>query len=241
VYWQVLGSVFLLIVITLLVIWRAKKNPYLVTGWLWYLGTLVPVIGIVQAGAQAMADRYTYIPLIGLFIMVAWAVPDILKKCKYQKEILLTLSALSIICLSIITWIQVGYWQNSITLFNHSLKITDNNFFIYTNRGVAYNGLGKYSQAIDDCSRAIEINPGYALAYTNRGIVYSNLGNYKQAIDDYSRAIEIKPGFALSYINRSIAYLSLGKNNLAVNDLKTAAILGDERAKNWLRSQGINW
>ena len=77
--WQVFGSVFLLIAITSVVIWRAKKSPYLVIGWLWYIGTLVPVIGILQAGAQAMADRYTYIPLIGLFIMVAWGVPDLLK------------------------------------------------------------------------------------------------------------------------------------------------------------------
>jgi hypothetical protein len=97
--WQVLGSVFLLIVITLVVIWKAKKSPYLVTGWLWYLGTLVPVIGIVQAGSQAMADRYTYIPLIGLFITVAWDVPDLLKKWHYRKEILLASSALSIFCL----------------------------------------------------------------------------------------------------------------------------------------------
>jgi hypothetical protein len=238
--WQVMGSVFLLIVITLVVIWRAKKFPYLATGWLWYVGTLVPVIGIVQLGGQAMADRFTYIPLIGLFIMVAWGVPDLLIKWKHRKEILLTSYVLTILSLSIITWTQVGYWRNNITLYDHTLKVTDNNFFIYTNRGVAYNSLGNYSQAIDDFSRAIEINPGYALAYYNRGVAYSNLGNYKQAIEDYGRAIEIRPGFALAYINRSIAYVSIGNNNLAVNDLKTAARLGDERAKNWLRSEGIN-
>ena len=216
--WQVLGSIFLLIAITLAVIWRVKRSPYLATGWLWYIGTLVPVIGIVQAGGQAMADRYTYIPLIGLFIMVAWGVPELLRKWNHRKEILLTSSVLSILCLSIITWTQVGYWQNSITLFDHTLKVTDNNFFIYTNRGVAYNGLGNYRQAIDDCSRAIEINPGYALAYTNRGIAYSNLGNYKQAIEDYGRAIEIKPGYADSYNNRGIAFKSLGSYKQAIED-----------------------
>ena len=148
--WQVLGSVFLLIAITLVVIWRAKRSPYLATGWLWYIGTLVPVIGIVQAGSQAMADRYTYIPLIGLFIMVAWGVPDLLKKWNHRKEILLTSSALSILCLSIITWTQVGYWQNSITLYDHTLKVTDHNWLIYNNRGIAYNDLGNYRQAIED-------------------------------------------------------------------------------------------
>ena len=128
-------SVLLLIAITLAVFWRVKRFPYLATGWLWYTGTLVPVIGIVQAGGQAMADRYTYIPLIGLFIMVAWGVPDFLKKWNYRKEILLASSALSILILSIITWTQVGYWQDSITLFNHTLKVTDYNWlYLYLQR-----------------------------------------------------------------------------------------------------------
>ena len=218
--WQVLGSVFLLIAITLVVIWRVKRFPYLATGWLWYIGTLVPVIGIVQVGAQAMADRYTYIPLIGLFIMVAWGVPDLLKKWNYRKEILLTLSALSILCLSIITWTQVGYWQNSITLFDHTLKVTDNNWLIYNNRGVAYNDLGNYRQAIEDYNRAIEIKPGYADAYNNRGNAYNGLGNYRQAIEDYNRAIEIKPGYAEAYNNRGNAYNGLGNYRQAIEDYR---------------------
>jgi FOG: TPR repeat len=307
--WQVLGSVFLLIAITLVVIWRAKKFPYLATGWLWYAGTLVPVIGILQAGPQAMADRYTYIPLIGLFIMVAWGVPELLKKWNHRKEILLASSALSILCFSIITWTQVGYWQNNITLFDHTLKVTYNNWLAYYNRGVAYNGLGNYrqtiedlnraikikpgfadaysnrgvayagfgnyrqaiedfngaikikpgyadayynrghayadlgnyKQAIEDYNRAIEIKPGYAEAYNNRGAAYNVLSNYRQAIEDYGRAIEIKPGWADAYINRGVTYGKLGNINLAFNDLRTAAKLGDERAKNFLRSQGISW
>jgi len=216
--WQVWGSVLLLIAITLLVIWRTKRSPYLATGWLWYIGTLVPVIGILQVGGQAMADRYTYIPLIGLFIMVSWGVPDFLKKWNYRKEILLTLSALSILCLSMITWTQVGYWQNSITLFDYTLKVTDNNWKIYNNRAVANRRLGNYSQAIGDYGRAIEIKPGFAEAYINRGNVYRDLGNYKQAIEDLNRAIEIKPDDAAAYINRGVAYSGLGNYNQAIKD-----------------------
>ncbi len=307
--WQVLGSVFLLIVITLLVIWRAKRSPYLATGWLWYIGTLVPVIGIVQVGSQAMADRYTYIPMIGLFIMLAWGVPDLLKKWKHRKEILLASSALIILCLSIITWSQVGYWQNNITLYNQTLKITDNNWLIYIcrgyahanlgnyrqaiedfsrvieikpnerttyfNRGTAHFSLGNYRQAIEDFNRAVEIKPDYQKAYNNRGLAHAhlgnyrqaiedfsraieikpdypdpevylsrgsahaNLGNYRQAIEDFNRAIEIKPDYTQAYLNRFMAYAQFGNNNLAVNDLKTAALLGDERAKNLLKRQGI--
>ena len=220
--WQVLGSVFLLIVITLIVIWRAKRSPYLATGWLWYIGTLVPVIGIVQVGSQSMADRYTYIPLIGLFIMVAWGVPELLKKWNHRKEILLASSALSILCLSIITWTQVGYWQNSITLFDHTLKVTDNNWLAYTSRGTAYNYLGNYKQAIEDYGRAIEINPRLAEAYYNRGKTYHGLGNYKQAIEDYSRALEIKPGLAEVFINRGVAYYNLGNYKQAIEDYDRA-------------------
>jgi tetratricopeptide (TPR) repeat protein len=239
--WQVWGSVFLLIAITVAVFMMAKRTPYLATGWLWYAGTLVPVIGILQAGDQAMADRYTYIPLIGLFIMMAWGVPEFLKKWKHRKEILLALSGLSILCLSIITWTQVGHWHNSITLFNHTLKVTDYNCLIYNNRGNTYNSLGNYKQAIEDYGRAIEIKPDYAEAYYNRSIAYYSLANYNQAIEDLNRAIKIKPDYANAYLNRGVAYGKLGNMNLAVNDLKTAAKLGNEQAKNFLRSHGINW
>ena len=148
--WQVLGSVLLLAAVTLAVIWRAKKSPYLATGWLWYLGTLVPVIGIVQAGPQAMADRYTYISLIGLFMIAAWGVSELLKTWRYRKEILLTLSILIILGLSIKTWTQVGYLQNSFTLFDNALKVKDDNLLDYNNRVTAYKDLGNYRQAIDE-------------------------------------------------------------------------------------------
>ena len=230
--WQVFGSVLLLIAITLAVFWMFKRFPYLATGCLWYLGTLVPVIGIVQVSSQAMADRYTYIPLIGLFIIVAWGVPELLKKWKHRKEILLALSALSILCLSIITWTQVGYWQNSITLYDHTLKVTDYNWLIYNNRGVSYNSHGNYRQAIEDFSRAIEIKQGYADAYYNRGNAYKGLGNYQQAIEDFSRVIKIKQGDADAYNNRGVAYAGLGNYRQAIDDHSRAVEIdpGDAEA-----------
>ncbi len=223
--WQVLGSVFLLIAITLVVIRRVKRSPYLAMGWLWYIGTLVPVIGIVQAGAQAMADRYTYIPLIGLFIVVAWGVPDLLKKWNYRKEILLTISILIVLCLSIKTWTQIGCWQNNFTLYDHTLKVTDNNWLAYTNRGFAYNGLGNYRQAIEDLNRAIEIKPNYAEAYTNRGNAYGGLDNYRQAIEDYGEAIRLKVDSDRIYYDRGTLYAKHGQYQLAIEDLNRAIVL----------------
>ncbi len=225
--WQVWGSVLLLIAITSAVIRKAKRSPYLATGWLWYIGTLVPVIGIVQVGDQAMADRYTYIPLIGLFIMVAWGVLDLLKKWNHRKEILLASSAVSVLCLCIITWTQVGYWQNNITLYDHALKVTDNNWLAYNNRGIAYAALGNLRQAIEDYNRAIEIKPGFAEAYNNRGNAYKGLGNYKQAIEDLKRGIEIKPSFTEAYFNRGLVYLNQGDNISGCRDAQKACELGN--------------
>ena len=204
--WQVFGAALLLIAVTFTVIRQAKRFPYLALGWLWFAGTLVPVIGIVQVGAQAMADRYTYIPLIGLFVMAAWGIPELLKKWRYRKEALFALSALILPCLFIVTWTQVGYWRNSIALYDHSLKVASPSDVILSNRGIAYDELGNLRQAISDYDRAIEINPKYADAYNNRGIAYGKLGNHRQAISDFDRAIEINPEYADAYNNRGAAY-----------------------------------
>jgi protein O-mannosyl-transferase len=237
--WHFGWSAFLLIAITLVVIWRAKRSPYLATGWLWYMGTLVPVIGIVKIGEFAMADRFTYIPLIGLFIMVAWGVPDLLKKWNHRKEILLASSAVSILCLSIITWTQVGYWRNSITLWNHTLKVTDYNWIAYNCRGVAHERLGNHGQAIEDYGRAIEINPGYAEAYNNRGIAFKRLGNHKQAIENYDRAIEIKQDYAEAYYNRGIFYLNQGDNISGCRDAQKACEKGFCKLLEEAKSKGL--
>jgi len=220
--WQVLGSVVLLIGITVLAIRGARKRPYAAVGWLWYVGTLVPVIGVVQVGNQALADRYTYIPLVGLFIIVAWAVPELLKKWPYRKEVLVALSALCLLCLFLLTWRQVGYWRNSIALYDHAVEVTDRNSVIHENRGVAYANLANYTQAITDLNRAIEINPRYGEAYNNRGVAYNGLGNYTQAIADLNRAIEINPKYGEAYNNRGAAYVNLANYTQAIADFDRA-------------------
>jgi tetratricopeptide (TPR) repeat protein len=228
--WQVLGAVLLLIAVTISVIRTAKRLPYLTMGWLWFTGTLVPVIGIVQVGTQAMADRYTYIPLIGLFVMIAWGIPELLKKWPYRKEVLVASAALILPCLFIITWRQVGYWRNNFTLYDHSLKVTNPGDLIHYNRGTAYITLGNYAQAISDFDRAIEINPESAVAYNNRGFAYGKLGNYRQAISDYDRAIEINPEFAAAYTNRGETYHELGNNRQAISDFDRAIEINPEYA-----------
>jgi tetratricopeptide (TPR) repeat protein len=230
-YWQIIAAVLPLGAVTLIVIWTAKKYPYLITGWFWYLGTLVPVIGLVQVGEQARADRYTYIPLVGLFIIVAWGMPELLKGWRYRKETLFFSAGLALSCLFIVTWTQVGYWRNSLTLFEHTLKVTDRNIVAYNNRGSAYGRLGNHEQAIEDYNKAIEINPKYAVAYNNRAGSHWRRGNYKDAIEDYNKAIEFNPKYAEAYNNRAGAYGSLGDYRQAIEDSNKAIEINPKYAE----------
>ncbi len=220
--WQVAGAALLLIAVTVTVIWKIRRFPYLAVGWLWYAGTLVPVIGIVQVGLQARADRYTYLPLIGLFIMATWGISELSKNWRYRKEVLFTSSTAALVCLSIVTWAQVRYWQNSITLFEHALKVTDNNYTAYYNAGTAYADLDNDRQAIGDYDKAIEINPKFIAAYYNRGMAHAGLGNYRQAIGDYEKAIGINPEYVEAYVNRGYAYASLGNYRQAIENYNKA-------------------
>ena len=220
--WQILGAVFLLITVTSIVLWRARKSPYLALGWLWYAGTLVPVIGIVQVGAQAMADRYTYVPLIGLFIMAAWGIPELVKRLHYRKEVLLALSVFSLSGLCVVTWIQVGYWQDSITLFDHTLKVTEHNSLAYVNRGVAYRESGNHARAIEDFNRAIEINPRSPEAFYNRGVSLNSLGKFTRAIQDFNRVIKVKPKISAAFSGRGVSYDKLGHFGRAIEDFDRA-------------------
>ena len=198
-----------------------QRWRYLTVGWLWYVVTLVPVIGLVQVGSQARADRYTYIPLIGLFVMAAWGIPELLKEWRYRKgPYCIVYQFLS--CFLIATWTQVGYWQNSFILSNHALRVTDYNYIAYNHRGDAYANLNNEKQAIADFDRAIAINPKFAAAYVNRGGSYFKLGNYKQAIEDLDRAIEINPRDADAYSNRGAAYAMLGNRRQAIWDYDRA-------------------
>jgi len=217
--WQVLGAVLFLSLVSLAVILTAKRFPWFAVGWLWFTGTLVPVIGIVQVGGQAMADRYAYIPLIGVFIMAAWGIPELLRKWLPGRPLKIVLSASAaavLVSLSMVTWKQAGYWKDSIALYDHALEVTTDNDVIYFNRGLVYKNAGKPMQAIADFDRAIQIYPENPEAYNNRGLVYDKLGDPVRAIADFDRAIEINPKHSKAYNNRGVAYGRLGNNGRAI-------------------------
>ena len=220
--WKGVVAGLALVLITILVIRKARKIPYLAVGWLWYVVTLIPVIGIVQVGAQAMADRYTYITLIGLFIIIAWGANDLLSKWPHRKISLGTLAAIILPVLIVLTWKQVQYWENSITLFKHTVKHTSNNVVIYNNLGIAYKDSGKYKEAIEAYKQAIRINPDYAMAYSNLGVAYNDSGKYKEAIKVCKKSIRINPDSAEAHFNLGVAYGELGKYKEAIEACKQA-------------------
>jgi hypothetical protein len=188
---QVFLAVLVMTAATITVIWKARRAPYLATGWLWFAGTLVPVIGLVQVGYQVRADRYTYVPLIGLFIVVAWGISELSQKWRYRKEMLVASSAVVLVCFSMLTWTQVGYWKNSISLFDHTLNVTDDNAIAYQFRGTTYLFQGNNSQAVSDYDKAIEINPRHSDTYINRANAYANLGNKAQSNEDMKAAARL--------------------------------------------------
>jgi protein O-mannosyl-transferase len=143
--WKTAGAALLLIAITALAVWRARREPWLLTGWLWFLGTLVPVIGLVQVGRQAMADRYTYIPSIGLFLAVVWTVAGLLTG---RRVVLTAAAGVVILALAAVTRTQIGYWADSATLFRHALAATDDGNYL------AHIGLGKALLGVKDCAGA---------------------------------------------------------------------------------------
>jgi len=199
--WEIIGACLLLVSISFLAIRTIKQKPYFAVGWLWYIGTLVPVIGLVRIGKQSMADRYTYVPLIGIFIIIAWGVPELVAQWRYRKIWLTTLATVFITILMGMTWKQVGYWKNSITLFEHTLKITSNNYLPHNNLGVALQDEGRIDEAIDHYLKALQINPYYEKAHYNLGVALQDEGRIDEAIDHYLKALQINPDYEKAYYN----------------------------------------
>jgi tetratricopeptide (TPR) repeat protein len=209
--WQAAPAGLLLVALSILTIRLAKGHPYLPVGWLWYLGTLVPVIGLVQVGDHAMADRYTYVPLIGLFIVMAWGLPDILAKWPHRRAAIATLTAGLLAALMICSRLQVRYWQDSITLFQHALCVAPDNPPAHTNLGVAFAGQGEAEKAIWHYAEALRIEPNYLEARINLGGALAGQGKLEEAIAHYLEALRIKPDFADAHYNMGNALARRGR------------------------------
>jgi len=224
--WKATCAGLFLVLVSLVVFPAIKRKPYLSVGWLWFLGTLVPVTGLVQVGLwPAMADRWAYVPLIGLFIMIAWGVCDLVARWSRKKTVLASLSLAILLVLMILSWTQVRYWKNSIALFEHALNVTMNNVPAHNNLGKSLAKRGEIAEAIIHFSEALRIKPRYAKAHYNLGLAFANQDRTTEAIIHFSEALRIKPGLAEAHHNLGVALMRKGKIVDAIAHFREALII----------------
>jgi tetratricopeptide (TPR) repeat protein len=206
--------------------WRLRRRqPFLLTGWLWFLGTLVPVIGLVQAGKQAMADRYTYLPLLGIFIAVVWGVFELAARLRRRNIILTTAGAAVIVLCALLTWRQLGYWKDSVTIYRHTLAVTTNNAVIHYNLGTTLCEAGKLDEAIGQFQEAIRIRPNFAGPRNNLAVALVDLGRLDEAIGQYAEALHLEPDNANTHFNLAVACFKQGLLDDALRQFQEAARL----------------
>ncbi|MHC4159582.1 MAG: tetratricopeptide repeat protein [Planctomycetota bacterium] len=220
--WQVIVAGCFLLAVSIEVIWSCRTRKWLIVGWLWYLGTLVPVIGIVQVGVQAMADRYTYIPLIGLFIIIAWGAVDIVGKLRCAKIVLTTVAVIVLSGSMVLTSLQLPHWKNTVTLYKHTAAVIPNNDLLSYNLGWALMYRGKYDEAIEPFAETLRITPDFAGAHNNLGYVLAQQGKIDEAITHYELELQIKPDNFRAHVNLGEALAQQGKLNKAIEHFSEA-------------------
>jgi protein O-mannosyl-transferase len=221
----------LLVAISLVAIAWWQKRPYFVVGWLWYLGMLVPVIGLVQISYYARADRYTYLPQIGLYVLVAWGAVELFGGWRYRRAVLGCSSAVILAGLAACAYVQTGYWKDSVSLWTHTLACVPGNYYAHNNLGGALADRGRYAEAIAHYEQALQLKPDDAKAHLNLGGALARQGRLPEAVEHFERAVQLQPDFAGAYINLGNALAAQGKLAEAIEHYNRALQLRPDDAK----------
>ena len=216
--WKVYGSLFLLIAVTMIAV-EGRRYRYLAVGWFWFLGTLVPMIGIMQVGTQGMADRYAYLSFLGLFLMVCWRVADWAVAKRISASALVAVSVAVLLALSVVTWRQVGYWQDNVTLWTHALQVTDRNWLAENNLARALMSEHRTSEAIPHFFKAAEIYPDDPISNMNVATWEQQQGNLQDAIEHYRKVV----AFARTPDIKAAALKGMGSAYQALGDERKAS------------------
>jgi len=187
-------------------------------GWLWFLGTLVPVIGLIQVGSQAMADRYTYIPLIGIFIIGVWGLYDLTGLALRGRVIPKAVLGAAVVALAVTASVQVSYWRDSVTLYRHALEMTEQNGVAHYNLGVALERLGDTGRAMEHYREALRINPRNDMALNNLGRVLAGQGRYGDAVSCLKKALVLRPANVRARTNLGVVLSRVGQLREALRE-----------------------
>ncbi|MGV7221343.1 MAG: tetratricopeptide repeat protein [Nitrospinales bacterium] len=224
--WKGVVCAIALIIVSTIAIKMIKKAPYFAVGWFWYLGTMIPVIGIIQVGVQSMADRYAYIPLIGIFIAVGWGLPELLQRYRWKKIALTLAMGIIIPALTFTAWTQAGHWKDSITLFKHNVNNVYTELpgltYAHLNLGHALGELNKVDESIIHFKEAIRLNPKHVEAYNNLGIALSKKGELDAARANFKIALKFKPNHAPAYNNLGMILTQMNDYDQAIFNFKEA-------------------
>ncbi len=234
------GAIILLVGITIFCVMQFKTRKYLLMGWLWFVGTLVPVIGIVQVGGQSLADRYTYIPYFGLFIMLVWGAEEIFERLKFDKKIVAAIWAIVILIFTFLAFKQVTHWKNSETLYKHTLSFTKNNYFLLDNLCLHYINTQPAEIAEKRCTELLEAVSPSPEAHNTLGLLRAQTGKYDDSIRAFQKAIQIKPDFAVVYVNLSVALSKKGNPEEAEKTIEKALSLNDKTLNREVLANAFN-
>lgn len=226
--WQIVSAAVTMLVVSLLVLIYGRRFRYLATGWLWYLIMLLPVIGLAQVGSQAMADRYTYLSLVGIFIIATFGISDAVHLLPPStshamiQRALPSIAILVILLLGVCSSVQVETWRNSVTLCEHAVRVTENNFKAMNDMGVPLIGQGKLDEAIASFREALKIKPDLAAAHSNLGLALQSQGKTDEAIESFNRALKLSPDLVETRLNLGLILDSRGQTNEAIEQFLKA-------------------
>jgi tetratricopeptide (TPR) repeat protein len=228
--WQIIGAAFLLIGITAFCISQRRIRPYLVVGWFWFLGTLVPVIGLVQVGGQIMADRYFYIPSIGLFIALVFGLADIAKSWRVAPALSAGIAGGVLLILATLTNAQIQRWRDSFTLFEHTLAVTPPNLRIQHNLGIALGASGRYDEAAAHFEKALQIDPNFYDGLVAMGVTSAHQGRLPEAIEYFQAAIRSQPDAPKAHVQLAHALWTQKRDQAALEEMDRASQLASKDA-----------
>ncbi len=229
--WQIAVAVLLLIFITVVVLYVLRRSRYLAVGWLWFIGTAVPMLGLVQVGNQAMADRYSYVPHVGLLIVIAWGVAQFLAKWQYHKVALLISAVMVVSFLTASSWIQTGYWYDGQTVFSHALDVTENN---YVARFLLARTLyidGKLDESISQYEKSLKVSPNQPNERVNMATVLAEKGRFDEAVEQYRSVLDVTPESAIAHNNLANVLWAQGKIDEAISYYRKALEIKPDYAK----------